>query len=487
MGTNPSHLIVLPSRNVILAGHPMGNSSDHMSMVNVCPFGRCKSLAYPPTASATAAAHGKLTPMPCVPGTYFNWVRCKDDVLICDFPSLTISSKCKCVYGGTISLQSDGQTSHSCQALPFEEPLQFEKKVRTQKKKISLSLSSSDMPSAETKQISDEEEKRWIRAYEQEISKCKDEFTKLHNWLSSINGDDSCTIFSTESEENNNYTSDDNSYYGETTDEEGNRIILGKVVKSNLDNVSIDLDENTPDLSQRIVSILPSIFNILKPIKNTKLTLTIELFAGLAGAELQIAVGYDNNRRLYLGVEFLLWVGIDAEFEAEIKGKKLKEIIGASCRKLGKKYSPVKIDIKYTTNEEQPVYDWIETSLFADINLNIHDKIEINYENELDTQNCNGQFWRKEFWDGEHSIDITVNLPNLETSVKWDPKEIENGFYGFSIESTKDYYDGECPKGRPTRNKAEKHCKSIGLTTKFGPNFKYTWQLQNLIDNSYQY
>lgn len=109
MGTSQAKLTVLPSRTVFLTGQPMANISDHLSMVNLAPFGRCRSLGFPATASATAANHGTLTPMPCMHNTPFPWMGGKNDYIVKGDPALLKSSTCQCMWGGTISLVTDGQ------------------------------------------------------------------------------------------------------------------------------------------------------------------------------------------------------------------------------------------------------------------------------------------------------------------------------------------------------------------------------------------
>ena len=99
-----------PDRTIWLTGQPQANISDHVPMRNIAPFGRCHTTAYPATGAATAAAHGKLTPMPCVPNTPFPWMGGKNDVILQGQPALLKTSQCKCVYGGTITLTFDGQT-----------------------------------------------------------------------------------------------------------------------------------------------------------------------------------------------------------------------------------------------------------------------------------------------------------------------------------------------------------------------------------------
>lgn len=109
MGTSCPKLKATP-KNVSLTGKDQANIADYVSMKNVPSFGRCRSLGYPPTASATAANHGKLTPMPCVPGTCPKWEAIDKDSLICGEPALLKPATLKCMYGGTISIVDPGQT-----------------------------------------------------------------------------------------------------------------------------------------------------------------------------------------------------------------------------------------------------------------------------------------------------------------------------------------------------------------------------------------
>jgi len=111
MGTSPAKLTVLPIRTVFLTGQPMANISDHLSMVNLAPFGLCRSMGFPSTASATAANHGTLTPMPCMHNTPIPWMNGKNDYIVKGNPALLKSSTCQCMWGGTISIIDDGQSS----------------------------------------------------------------------------------------------------------------------------------------------------------------------------------------------------------------------------------------------------------------------------------------------------------------------------------------------------------------------------------------
>lgn len=117
MGTSQAKLTVLPTRTVYLTGQPMANISDHLSMINLAPFGNCRSMGFPATAAATAANYGTLTPQPCMHNTPFPWMSGKNDYIIKGDSALLKSSTCQCMWGGTISLVTDGQVGEGTQWL----------------------------------------------------------------------------------------------------------------------------------------------------------------------------------------------------------------------------------------------------------------------------------------------------------------------------------------------------------------------------------
>lgn len=109
MGSAPSVLTVLPVRTVNLCSKPQANISDFQPMVNIAPFGLCRSMANPTVASATAAAMGVLTPMPCIPNTTSPWMSGKSDVLVKGMPALMDNCQLMCMWAGNIKITSNGQ------------------------------------------------------------------------------------------------------------------------------------------------------------------------------------------------------------------------------------------------------------------------------------------------------------------------------------------------------------------------------------------
>ncbi|WP_274650210.1 DUF4280 domain-containing protein [Paenibacillus humicola] len=107
-GAAPSSLNVLPA-NRVMTSMPIANIMDNKPMVNIMPFGMCSSLANPQVASATAAALGALTPMPCVPVTAAPWAPGAPTVLVANMPALNNTSKCMCSWGGVIQVTMPGQ------------------------------------------------------------------------------------------------------------------------------------------------------------------------------------------------------------------------------------------------------------------------------------------------------------------------------------------------------------------------------------------
>jgi len=110
-GAAPSSLVVLPKNRVQTNQVPDANIMDHIPLVNIMPFGMCSSLANPTVASATAAALGALTPMPCIPNTPAPWVPGSPTMLLGNFPALNNTSILNCIWGGVIQIVNPGETT----------------------------------------------------------------------------------------------------------------------------------------------------------------------------------------------------------------------------------------------------------------------------------------------------------------------------------------------------------------------------------------
>ncbi len=108
-GLGPSTLLVLPVNRVTVSSMVAANIMDNKLGANILPFGMCQSLANPAVASATSAAMGALTPMPCVPVIPAPWAPGSPKVLIGNMPALNNSSKLMCAYGGVIEITMPGQ------------------------------------------------------------------------------------------------------------------------------------------------------------------------------------------------------------------------------------------------------------------------------------------------------------------------------------------------------------------------------------------
>ena len=103
-GTTPSIFVVLPINRVNTGYMPAANIMDYVPLENILPFGMCTTVSNPEVASATSAALGVLTPMPCIPATATPWVPGADTVILANAPALNDSSKCICTWGGVISV-----------------------------------------------------------------------------------------------------------------------------------------------------------------------------------------------------------------------------------------------------------------------------------------------------------------------------------------------------------------------------------------------
>jgi hypothetical protein len=115
MGSQKAELGVLHLvKPVKLHKNPAATILDSKPMVNIKPFGKCKSLANPIVAAATAAANGKLQEMPCIPNTVAPWLNGKTNVIVKGKPALTDKCKCMCMWAGVIEITDAGQKNVHC-------------------------------------------------------------------------------------------------------------------------------------------------------------------------------------------------------------------------------------------------------------------------------------------------------------------------------------------------------------------------------------
>lgn len=92
MGAMSVPLRTTPGRRVKLRGKERANVADCIPLVNVGPFGVCKT-----------------TQMPCTPACAM-WLNGKNDVLVEGMPSLLSHSKAVCPVGaGILKIEDDGQ------------------------------------------------------------------------------------------------------------------------------------------------------------------------------------------------------------------------------------------------------------------------------------------------------------------------------------------------------------------------------------------
>ena len=108
-GMAPSTLI---AESTVLADElPVATIADVIPIDNIPPFGMCDSLANPEVVTATTAALGVLTPMPCVPVIVDPWIPIAPTVQADGIPVLVMVSICNCAWGGVVEIIEPGQFS----------------------------------------------------------------------------------------------------------------------------------------------------------------------------------------------------------------------------------------------------------------------------------------------------------------------------------------------------------------------------------------
>lgn len=110
-GVAPSTLMVLPQNRMLTSHMPAANIMDHKPMANIMPFGMCTTPSNPAVASATAAAMGVLTPMPCMPVTPAPWTPGVPTVQLGYMPTIDNACTLMCAWGGVITVVNPGQVT----------------------------------------------------------------------------------------------------------------------------------------------------------------------------------------------------------------------------------------------------------------------------------------------------------------------------------------------------------------------------------------
>lgn len=110
-GVTPTALVFIPAGQMA-QNMPLGTIMDTVPMMNIPTFGMCSSPTNPEVATATTAAGGVLTPMPCIPKPAGPWIIGSPTVMMGGKPALSSSSTAVCAYGGsiTITAPSTGMT-----------------------------------------------------------------------------------------------------------------------------------------------------------------------------------------------------------------------------------------------------------------------------------------------------------------------------------------------------------------------------------------
>ncbi len=108
-GTVPAALNATTQTKLMIGGKPAATVQDVSPLVNIPSCGMCSSMANPTVASATAAALGVLTPMPCIPSTAGTWTPTQFKVMAAGKPCLKNDATVMCAYGGCITITSPGQ------------------------------------------------------------------------------------------------------------------------------------------------------------------------------------------------------------------------------------------------------------------------------------------------------------------------------------------------------------------------------------------
>ena len=100
-GVTPSTLKVIPANRPLVRGFAAANILDNKPMLNIAPFGACRSPANP------AVTAGGGAPVPCVPVTS-PWTPGSPKEVVAGSAALNSDSMCICKWTGVIKIATPG-------------------------------------------------------------------------------------------------------------------------------------------------------------------------------------------------------------------------------------------------------------------------------------------------------------------------------------------------------------------------------------------
>lgn len=116
MGLAPCPLTVLPNGICVISlAFTIASIINGMPMINIKPYGLCKSPANPAVAAIIASSFGSVTQGPCIPLTVTPWMPLFPTILVAGSPILVSNSILICSWGGVIKFDIPQQMNASDQ------------------------------------------------------------------------------------------------------------------------------------------------------------------------------------------------------------------------------------------------------------------------------------------------------------------------------------------------------------------------------------
>lgn len=498
----------------------MANISDHVSLYNISPFGKCHTTRYPSTGAATAANKGKLTPMPCVPGTVSDWLNGKDDYIIKGKPALLKSSYCRCQWGGVITITDDGQEDTGSADLSREQ-VKTEEEMKAESEKNNQE-DSEKQEQKENKFAVDNTEKYNSSHAEYLKRETRDTITekellftkKLQTTSLTLEPFDKNNIDKDKQSEAEIKHIENLSKYKNVTKNAQNWLTRLLPVESkpppetdadNPPETDIDSDGNNTKLfklgvskgdpfcdfyvdTKREASQIAETGNLdlklldFNPyIKNTRTTLRITFDLMFASLSIGLSLGVDSAFRKYFQLNLKSHLGGDYNDIIKLPYSMQKKKFKVLAKRIIKNKAFVKIEPKYETNVDDPLCDWWDGGYYVDVDLKLDKLLQVKLYND-DLESNFIEAWKNKNISITGQCSITDYL-TLEYG--WDSGKLEeNAGFSLSLKVNEDKLLDDSKTSETNGNKSGAFSNykmkkfDVEAVAKIGADWTYTWELK---------